>query len=287
MYSWAVKSFFTILIIALVGVYGMLGIQYLGAFPVLAEDTTTAADAGTTTPTDTTTSTDSTGSTGTDTSVSSDLFTYSDTNPPPTTSDTTLTETATDPAVVADGAYAVTDPVIMDIVYGQVTPPGAFPNDTAVGGIVFESTDFSSVNFSASATVNGNTNDPSAAMTFDTANWNGVLFYKNCTFDSSQVGPFNISISTSTPELLISQGLLIHATEIYCKQVNEPASVFPSDYWTTQPEIDIPLRLDNQGVAAFSGTQSKMNIHKFEAQKVTIPNFLLKVEPGHKDSYVY
>ncbi|MGE5416304.1 MAG: hypothetical protein ACM3UZ_06030 [Acidobacteriota bacterium] len=282
MYSWGVKSFFTILIIALVGVYGMLGIQYLNAFPVLAEDIGTTTDAGTTTPTD------STGTTGADTGISSDLFTYSDTNPPPAAADSTgLADTLTDPATVADGAYAVTDPVIMDIVYGQVTPPGAFPNDTAVGGIVFESNEFNSVNFTASAIVNSRTNDPSAAMAYDSANFNGVLFYKNCTFDSSQVGPFNISISTSTPEQLISQGLLIHATELYCQQVNEPAGVFPSDYWTTQPEVDVPLRLDNQGVAAFSGTQSKMNIHKFEAQKVTIPNFLLKVEPGHKDSYVY
>lgn len=190
--------------------------------------------------------------------------------------------------VVEDSYIPVTDEVInvvdsvTEVVYGPVSPPGSFPHDISVGGYVIEAALLSGGNCNVSI-IDDVYAIPKAEIIFDNATIKDIQLYKNLTLP--EVGDCNITITSGSLSDIHVEDLKMEISEMYAQQVATPEN-FPVEFWTTKPEHELLYRLDGGGAPIFEVSTVKLNTHSVTARKITIPNFTLKVEPGHKTSYV-
>lgn len=132
---------------------------------------------------------------------------------------------------------------------------------------------------------------PQAKIGLDDVTIQGLTLCKN--FTSPDGSPFNITINTRNPSDVVIIGggpfekdLDLQVSELYGKELTVRAlgllPVTLNDYWSTQPEDDLPIRLSGLTLPTLEGTDLKMNTHSLKAGRITIQNFVLSVEPGHK-----
>lgn len=183
-------------------------------------------------------------------------------------------------------------------VYGAVYAPGTFPAEPWVGGFVVEADYLKGSDLwvgKVYAETSESSSEPQAKIGLNRVTISGLHLYKNLTAPDGT--PFNLTIKTLNPGDVVTveggffeKDLKVCTSELYGKKlVARALRLIPitlTDYWSTEPENDLLLRLGGLTDPSLEGWTVKLNTHSLKASRITIPNLVLTVEPGHKTSYV-
>jgi len=178
----------------------------------------------------------------------------------------------------------------MDSIIGFVNNSNSFPAEPQVGGFVITVNKISGERLFVGkicAETSESPTVPQAKIGLNDVTIQELGICKNLTPPNSN--PSNITITGDMVSITggpFRKDLELQVSELYGKNLTAKAfGVLPvtlNDYWSTQPEDDLLLRLSGLTLPTLEGTDLKMNTHSLKADRITIQNFMLSVEPGHK-----